>query len=135
MVRRAGRRGLLGYLSDRCLVVSQPQQEDPHFVNLHWDSSPSPLHLAHRGRLLCPGLGDQCLHKHAELRSLNLQGCKTEPPEFMLDLTILKSKGFLGKCCFPRSLGLLAHFCSILALEWFAAAIFMLSTEIMNISS
>lgn len=73
--------------------------------------------------------------EHTQLRSLNLQGCKTEPPEFILDLTTLKSKGFLGKCCFPQSLGLLVHFCSILALEWFAAAIFMLSTVIMNISS
>lgn len=73
--------------------------------------------------------------ERTELRSFNLQGCKTEHPEFMLDLTTSKSMGFLGKCCFLQSLGLLAHFCFILALEWFAAVIFTLGTVIMNISN
>lgn len=67
--------------------------------------------------------------------SLNFKVSKIEPFKFTLDLTILKSKGFLGKCGFPQSPGLLALFRYVLALEWCAAATFTLNRVIMNVST
>lgn len=36
--------------------------------------------------------------EHTQLRSFNLQGCKTQPPQFMLDI---ETKGLSGKMLFP----------------------------------
>lgn len=48
-------------LSDGRLVVRQTQQENPSLVDLHRNGPSSPLHLAHRGCLLCSCLSDQGL--------------------------------------------------------------------------
>lgn len=48
-------------LSDGGLVVRQTQEEYPGLVDLHRNGPASPLHLAHRGRLLGSCLSDQSL--------------------------------------------------------------------------
>lgn len=48
-------------LSHSSFVVRQAQQEDAGLVDLDWNGPASPLHLAHRGRLLGSCLSDQSL--------------------------------------------------------------------------
>lgn len=49
------------HLGNGCFVIGQPQQKDPHPVDLHRDRSPSPLHFAHGRCLFGSSLSDQCL--------------------------------------------------------------------------
>lgn len=61
---------MCAHLCNGSLIVSQPQEKDPGFIDFNGNSATPPLHLTHGGCLFRSRLSDQSLEKEREVSDM-----------------------------------------------------------------